>query len=521
MTMVSTGKIALAGNGTLGGLNQSVEVELGGTGASKISINDTNARTLAGIASGKIALSDFYGKSTLFTFNATLSGYVANFVVRAAAITAGWNGTSPLKATITIATAAVLGSTSQGTYAFDTGTPFPAGSTIQLNILSGAYVTGCGGGTYEQTTYNFSPNTYNATTGVGAPNGTDNNIGTADTGFPSRGGPAVRLQYSTTILNSGGIIQGGGGAGGAGDNIFFGGGCGYYYGCDGLDHLQSDVGVLGYGYPGAGSLYYGAGYQRNGGGSTTNGGSGGGWVARPDGQAPSTNGTGASSPNTGSNPGTLGGGAPPGHAIDGTVNLAGGSSLGTVRGTLQSAATSSAVQWTYHGYNLSIIAGIYDGVNSPATGGGTGSGTRGKGSCVDLGSFIPEMSSITYRAYQITLGNQIYGADPTSLISYVKEIEFQDRAIIGWEKSFRIITKTGVKLIASDSAPFQTIDGDILTTPNLLEKSVAIMKNNLPSWDEVVELEDLGYRYVLNLNPMSNFCFWAGEIDGLYILHHL
>jgi len=518
MTMVSSGKIALAGNGTSGGLNQSVEVELGGNGSSEISINDTNARTLAGIASGKISLSDFYGKSLAFIFNATLSGYTTNFVVHAAAIAAGWNGTAPLKATITVSSGAVLGSTSQGTYAFDTGTGFPAGSTIQLNILSGAYITGCGGGTWEQTNYSFSPNTYNATTGVGAPNGTDNNIGTADDGFPSRGGPAVILQYPTTILNSGGIIQGGGGAGGAGDNIYFGGGCGYYYGCDGLNHLQSDNTVVGYNYPGAGSLYYGAGYQRNPSGSTTNGGAGGGWVSRPDGQAPSSNGTGYGSPAGAGGPGTVNGGAPPGHAIDGTTNLVGGSTLGTTRGTLQSAATSSAVQWPYLGYNLSYIAGVYDGVNSPTgggTGGGGGSGTR----CVDLGSFLPPVSGITYRAYQVMPGDQIVIANPFTLDITIKEVEAKDTAI-GWEPSYRIITKSGVSLVASASAPFQTIDGKIVNTPDLLRETVAIMKDNITGWDSVVQLDNVGMRYVRLIDVGEN-CYWAGETEGSYILHHI
>lgn len=63
MTMVSSGLIALAGTGTSGGNNQSVEVELGGNGSTLITMNDTNVRNLAGISSGTISLSSFYGKS--------------------------------------------------------------------------------------------------------------------------------------------------------------------------------------------------------------------------------------------------------------------------------------------------------------------------------------------------------------------------------------------------------------------------------------------------------------------------
>lgn len=64
MTMVSSGQIALAGNGKVGSLNQSVEVELGGGGTSQISLNDGSVRTLLGVASGQISLNSAYGKSS-------------------------------------------------------------------------------------------------------------------------------------------------------------------------------------------------------------------------------------------------------------------------------------------------------------------------------------------------------------------------------------------------------------------------------------------------------------------------
>lgn len=74
MTMVSTGPISLAGTATSGGLNQSIEKELGGNGSTIISFNDAAVRTLLGVSSGAINLNTAYGKSNLGPFVAGSSG---------------------------------------------------------------------------------------------------------------------------------------------------------------------------------------------------------------------------------------------------------------------------------------------------------------------------------------------------------------------------------------------------------------------------------------------------------------
>jgi 6-phosphogluconolactonase (cycloisomerase 2 family) len=63
MTLNASGPISLAGT-TAG---QSIEVELGGTGTTTISLNDATVRTLAGVASGVITMpTNFWGKSNNF-----------------------------------------------------------------------------------------------------------------------------------------------------------------------------------------------------------------------------------------------------------------------------------------------------------------------------------------------------------------------------------------------------------------------------------------------------------------------
>lgn len=72
MAMVASGTISMGGTAQSGGLNQSIQYELylGGqgynsSGTATISLNDAAARSLAGLPSGQISLSSFYGKSSL------------------------------------------------------------------------------------------------------------------------------------------------------------------------------------------------------------------------------------------------------------------------------------------------------------------------------------------------------------------------------------------------------------------------------------------------------------------------
>lgn len=69
MTINSTGAVSLGGS-TAG---QSVNLELGRSATASINMNETAVRTLAGKASGAIAMSDFRGKSAATTYVAITS----------------------------------------------------------------------------------------------------------------------------------------------------------------------------------------------------------------------------------------------------------------------------------------------------------------------------------------------------------------------------------------------------------------------------------------------------------------
>jgi hypothetical protein len=151
-----------------------------------------------------------------FTFTSAIASHTQNYNLSTAAVAAGWNGTDPLLATVTVNTGIVVGSSSTGAYAF-TIPSLPAGS--EVTIINNGYIVGKGG-----------------VGGSGTPTHT---AGAA-------GGPALSVAYATTINNGSGVVGGGGGGGGAGDLIpfvpdeepghpagFGGGGAGYDIGANG------------------------------------------------------------------------------------------------------------------------------------------------------------------------------------------------------------------------------------------------------------------------------------------------
>ena len=147
-------------------------------------------------------LSGFAGGGP-YIFNATIAADAHNYNVKTQALAAGWNGASPLKATITINSGVVVGSTSTGTHSFDTGSSFPANCVC--TIINNGKILGKGGaggngsdGTSTRVHHGFGSH----------PNGYDGGAG----------GPALRVDSTcpTTVYNNDTVGGGGGGGGGGG-----------------------------------------------------------------------------------------------------------------------------------------------------------------------------------------------------------------------------------------------------------------------------------------------------------------
>jgi hypothetical protein len=169
-----------------------INVELGVSGTTQASLGQSSYRTLAGVASGAISMSNFYGKANQFAF--TISSNQTNANLRTLAVNAGWNQST--KVVATIGSGVYISSDSTGTPALTISGSFPGG----VELINNGYIVGRGG---------------NGGEGGGSYAG---NYGTnvfAGSGGTS-GGLALSVSSGITITNNGTIGGGGGGGGGGG-----------------------------------------------------------------------------------------------------------------------------------------------------------------------------------------------------------------------------------------------------------------------------------------------------------------
>lgn len=124
-----------------------------------------------------------------FEFNDTISGAESQYNLRAEAIAAGWDGSGPLIASLTVT--AIATSTDRTVPAFKTGSIPHAASLITITMNSGAGFRGAGGA---------------------GGNGGDGTDGSGVGGLS--GGIAMNFQFDATIVDNAGEISGGGGGGG-------------------------------------------------------------------------------------------------------------------------------------------------------------------------------------------------------------------------------------------------------------------------------------------------------------------
>lgn len=144
-----------------------------------------------------------------FAVNFTITSSTNNFNLKAAALAAGWDGTTILQSTVTVNSGVYIGSTSTSTAAFDTGTGFPSGS--QLSLINNGYIVGKGGnggGSDSATNYYYGTSGCNAIWLVSWSGRTDG----------GSGGLALNAQTAISITNNG-TIGGGGGGGGGGQGV--------------------------------------------------------------------------------------------------------------------------------------------------------------------------------------------------------------------------------------------------------------------------------------------------------------
>jgi hypothetical protein len=178
MSLPSTGTISLS----------QVNVELGRSATAQISMNETAVRTLAGVASGAIGMSNLRGKANAFAF--TISSNQTNANLRTLAVNAGWNQSTAVQATI--ASGVIVSANATGSYALTINGSFPGGVTLVNNgTIAGRGGNGGQGGS-------MIANAPGVTAGLAG----------------SAGGPALLASVPVSINNAGTIAGGGGGGGG-------------------------------------------------------------------------------------------------------------------------------------------------------------------------------------------------------------------------------------------------------------------------------------------------------------------
>lgn len=131
----------------------------------------------------------------LFVFTDTISVSTNNYNVQTAMTAAGWNGTDPFQAAITINSGVTVGSTSTGMAAFVATSTFPAGSS--LSVTNNGTIQGKGGD---------GVNGRNISSYASPLAGTNGNAG----------GTALAISCACTFDNLNGSILGGGGSGAGG-----------------------------------------------------------------------------------------------------------------------------------------------------------------------------------------------------------------------------------------------------------------------------------------------------------------
>lgn len=191
--------MALPTSGPLS-LNQ-IHIEAGGTSGTTASINDADIRALIGKASGTtMSFSEWYGASAgPVVINLTIAANTNNYNIQSSR--GGTYVAGNTTVNVTINSGVVVGSTSTGTYALETGSSWASGDVI--NIVNNGTVKGRGanGGAGGDSFYNLVNVALN-TSDPGAAGGV--------------GGSAFRAQFATTFTNNGSVYGGGGGGGGGG-----------------------------------------------------------------------------------------------------------------------------------------------------------------------------------------------------------------------------------------------------------------------------------------------------------------
>lgn len=146
----------------------------------------------------------------------------------------------------------------------------------------------------------------------------------------------------------------------------------------------------------------------------------------------------------------------------------------------------------------------------------------GGGGCVALESYVPLVEiDKKHNGREITTAWMLESGMKISLGT--DNLEIVDGNVVktlnDYQPCVRISTSDGITLVCSTTAPILTKDKGFIPATEVYGKRVAVMRNGRTWFDEVVQLEDVGMKFVRVIDAGNN-SFWAGERPGSFILHH-
>lgn len=162
-----------------------------------------------------------------------------------------------------------------------------------------------------------------------------------------------------------------------------------------------------------------------------------------------------------------------------------------------------------------VCVGIID-VTFPTSGSGSGGGSPGGGGgigCVTIETplFVRREGLCSWLpAGEVVIGDELHLDDGSwGRVSYSKA---------KLQPCVRFITRRGIELECSTTAPIGTAKGDVLA-PNLLGLSLPVHDFGEDAVDDVVQVDSIGNRWVQHIT-CENRRFRAGKIAGRTVDHH-